>query len=162
MRYNSKLFVAVALIFCFTFVAVGQTPESDETLRVAIPPTVHAQTVKRILTWYFKPSNQKKVITVVGDGLERSWLPKIKGIEFRLLTREETNQSGESVYVFREIEKLKGGGYEIPFGFGSLGSGYEGDVWFFRFSKRNVTLWKQSNAGWGASGIDYGPDYKDK
>lgn len=158
MCSNSKLFVAVALIFCFRFIAVGQVPESDEKLRVVIPPTAKAQIVKRILTWYFNPRNQKKVVTVVGDGLEKSWLPRIKGIEFRFLPEEEAAKSNESVYVFREFEKLKGGRYEIGFGFGSAGSGYEGDLWSFRLSKGNVMLLKKSIGGWGSSGIDYGPD----
>ncbi len=162
MSSQSNLFAAFALIFCFAFAAIGQVPETDETPRVVIPPTAKAQIVKRILIWYFKPRNQKKIITVVGDGFERSWMPEIKGIEFRLLTEEEAFKGNESVYIFRDIEKLKGGRYEIGFGFGSAGGGYEGDLWSFRFSKGKLSLWKQGNAGWGSSGADLGPDNNDK
>lgn len=158
MRTPSKLFAVAALFFCFVFAAAAQESESDETSRVTLPPAVRAQIVRRILTHYFKPGDRKKVINVVGDDLESSWLPKIKGIEFRLLTEEAAAKSGESVYVFREIEKSRGGSYDIPFGFGSSGSGYSGDTWTFRYSKKRLTLWKQQNAGWGASGADFGPD----
>src|SRR4051812_33146878 len=107
MRSHSKLFAVFALIFCSALAALGQSPEPDET-PVAIPPTVKAQIVKRILKWYFKPRSQKKVIAILGYGLERSWLPEIKGIEFRFVTEDEALKSNENVYIFMEIEKLKG------------------------------------------------------
>lgn len=160
MNTYSKLFAAIVLFFCLTLTAFGQTPESSETSPAAIPPAAKAQIVSKILTWYFKPQSRKKVVTISNDDVEAAWLPKIKGVEFRLISEAEAHETNEKVYVFRftELDDLKGNWREIGFGFGAFGDGFMGDTWAFRLANRKLSLFKKNDGGWGSSGTDYGDE----
>lgn len=153
--YAIPMFFSLILILCLSTTNFSQTLKSDETLD-SIPEQAMRRVVRGILISYFKPSKRKKVIYLDGERLQKSWLPKIEGIEFQLLSTREDSYIPH--YLFTALKELSKDKYEIGFGFGSAGSGYEGDNWTFRVSKRSVRLMKQRNTGWGASGIDTGPD----
>ena len=136
------------LLFSFSTSIVGQTEESDESVSVVIPDQVTEQVVRRILGWYFKPRNKPKVIYLAQQGLQQSWLPTIKNIEFRLLSSEEIQQKGLEVHFFTKPEH-SGNTYSIGFAFGDPSCDYFGHNWQFRISKQRVRLWESGSVGGG-------------
>lgn len=139
---------ALILIFGFSLVGFAQPEEADET-PVSVPEQAMEQVVRRILTWYFKPRSKPKIIYLSEQpqGLKKSWLPQIKGVEFRLLSETEVAEK-EGVYFFTELEKRPKNRFYIGFAFGSLNCTYTGDSWNFRISKQKVKLW-QPDKGFG-------------
>jgi len=132
------------LLFSFSTVIVGQTEESDESVPVVIPDQAMEQVVRKVLVWYFKPRNQKKVIHLSEKGLQKSWLPEINGIEFQLLSAADVEEK-EGVYFFTKVERLKSK-YQIGFAFGEPNCNNNGDSWYFRISKQRVRLWHDGSA----------------
>jgi len=103
------------------------------------------QVVQRVLIWYFKASDKPKVIYLAEQGLQKSWLPSIKNIEFRLLTSEEIKQRKTSVYLFTEVEKHSPNTHNIVFTFGDAECKFAGDTWHFRISKPRMRLWRKGS-----------------
>ncbi len=136
------------LLFSFSLLAVGQTEESDESVPVIVPDQAMEQVVRRILVWNFKLRKQKKIVYLAEKGLQKSWLPKIEGIEFRLLSESEVAEK-DSIYFFTKLEKRSPSKYHIGFAFGDPTCDYIGKSWYFRISKEKVRLWKP-NEGFGA------------
>ena len=141
-----RFLFALILISTFSLLGFAQTEESEEP-PVVIPDRAMEQVVRRILVWHFKPRNQKKVIYLAEKGIQKSWLPKIKGIEFRLLSETEVEEK-ERVHFFTALEKRSPRKYYIGFAFGDPTCDYIGDTWYFRLSKEKVRLWKP-NKGFG-------------
>lgn len=155
--YTLKILFSLVLILNFSTVGFSQTLKSDRTPAVIVPEQVMKQVVRKVLIWYFKPRNQRKVIYLSARGLQQSWLPEIKGIKFQLLSKQETNS--EEYYSFTDVEERLKGKFNISFSYGCQSCGYYGDVWHFRILKQSVTLWKANNESFGSSGNDYGPDH---
>jgi hypothetical protein len=141
-RKLSALFLTLLVFSC---TASAQTTATD----VIVPEKTMKQVIRNLLILYIKPSKQKKVVYLAQNGLQKSWLPEIKGIEFRLLSGYE-EEKRFSHYRFY----LPEGEYEIAFGYGDWGSGFEGDVWSFRLLRQNVQLKKNKNLRWMSSGQD--------
>ncbi len=136
------------LLFSFSTITFGQTEEPDEPVSVVVSDQAMEQVVQRILVWNFKPRKQKKIVYLAEKGLQKSWLPKIEGIEFRLLSEAEVAKK-ESVHFFTKLEKHSPSKYHIGFAFGDPTCDYIGNSWYFRISKEKVRLWKP-NEGFGA------------
>jgi hypothetical protein len=144
---------ALMLLFTSSTGIVGQTVESDKS--VVVPDQAMEQIVRRVLGWYFKPRNQSKVIYLDEQGLQKSWLPTIKNIEFRLLSAEDLQKRGRGVYFFTEPER-SGTHYQIGFAFGYPYCKFIGDSWHFRISKQKIGLWQGDGIGGDcSSGIGY-------
>lgn len=147
-EFAHRFLFALILISGFSIVGFAQTDESDET-PVIVPEQAMEQVVRRILTWYFKPGiNPKIVYLSERQGLKKSWLPQIKGVEFRLLSETEVAEK-EGVYFFTKPEKRAKNKFYIGFAFGTSSCAYSGDSWNFRISKQKVKLWKPDE-GFGA------------
>lgn len=114
-QFVRRFLFASILIYGFSVAGFAQTEVSEEKL-IVIPDQAMEQVVRRILTWYFKPRNQKRVIYLAEKGLQKSWLPEIKGIEFQLLSAEDIEEK-EGVYFFTKLE-LSESKYQIGFAFG--------------------------------------------
>jgi hypothetical protein len=142
-----RFLFALILISGFSFVSFSQTENSEEK-SVVVPELAMEQVVRRILVYNFKPRKKKKIVYLAEKGLQKSWLPKIEGVEFRLLSEDEVSER-ESVYFFTKLEKRSPSKYHIGFAFGDPSCSYEGDSWYFRISKERVRLWKP-NEGFGA------------
>jgi hypothetical protein len=134
-----KLLSALALIYAFSLAGFGQTTQTVEIQVVKVPDQVMKEVVRRILTSYFKPRDQAKTVYLSENGIKQTWLPKIKNIEFRLLTAEEFEKSGKSAYLFTETT-LTEDTYSIGFGFGDSPCNLTGDSWYFRFINQKVEL----------------------
>ncbi len=155
--YSLRILFTVILILGFSAFVFGQTKASDKTSVAIVTNDVRKQIVRGILIRYFKPRNQKKTVYLAKEGLQQSWLPRIKGIDFQLLSPPAYEHKHH--YVFTDIEKLVSGKYEISFAHGCMpGCGYMGDIWNFRILKQRVLLWK-TNGSFVSSGVDYGSAY---
>ncbi|MEP6900182.1 MAG: hypothetical protein ABJA66_00445 [Actinomycetota bacterium] len=150
-----KFLFALMLIFSFSIMSFGQTLESDESSVVNVPEQFMKQVVRRILVWSFKPRSQPKVIFLSKAGIKKSWLPKIKNIEFRLLSDGEYKQRNEWIYFFTETE-VSEGKYQIGFGLGDYQCNSTGDSWYFRITKQKVRIWQNGSFGSGCGGSPNG------
>jgi hypothetical protein len=146
-QFLYKVLLALVLVHSVAFTDFAQSNQ-DETKTVVVEEQVMKQVVRRILIWNFKPRNQKKIIYLADKGIQKSWLPEIKGIEFRLLNESEVVEK-HKVYFFTELEKRPLSKYYIGFAFGDPDCEYTGTSWVFRISKEKVKLW-QPNGGFGA------------
>jgi hypothetical protein len=144
-----KLLLSLMLILSFLTIGSSQTLESNETTNVVIPEQVMEQVVRRVLVWSFKPRNKPTVIYLAEERLNKSWLPTIKNIEFRLLSSDEILEKNLKVHFFTELN-FSGKTYNIGFVFGHPICGYDGGQWHFRPSKQKIRLWQ--NGGVGALG----------
>lgn len=142
-----RFLAALIFLFSFSSLAVGQTEDSDESAPVIVSDQAMEQVVRRILVWNFKPRKQKKIIYLAEKGLQKSWLPEIEGIEFRLLSESEMAEK-DGVHFFTHLERLSPSKYQIGFAFGKPDCYFEGADWYFRISKQKVRLWKP-NKGFG-------------
>jgi hypothetical protein len=139
MRKNILL---LSVLLTFPIVTFGQAVSGGKS-QVAMPDNAMEQVVKRILIWKFKPRKELTTIYLYEKGIERSWLPSIKNINFQLATRDHPKE----VYFFKEPER-NGKVFTIGFGFGDPSCGGGGNNWSFRLSRRKVRLWK-SDSGFG-------------
>lgn len=147
----SRLLVSLILIFSFSIVGISQKVNSQESYAVDVPEQAMERVVPRVLIWYFKVSDNPKVIYLAEQGIRRSWLPSIKNIEFRLLSSEEVQQREKGVYLFTKVEKHSPNTFEIVFAFGNPDCEYAGDRWHFLISKHRVRLWKRGEVFMGCS-----------
>lgn len=137
----------LALLSLFSISLYAQTDEPEEA-PVILPEQAMKQVVRRILIWYFKPGNQKRIVYLADSGgVQKAWLPKIKGVEFQLLPETEAAEMYQ-VRFFAQLEKVSPDKYEIGFALGEPNCSYVGDLWKFRVTKRKVRLWK-TNLGIG-------------
>jgi hypothetical protein len=145
----SKLLLSLILIFSFSIVGISQKVRSQELHAVSVPKQAVEQVVRRVLIWYFKASDNPKVIYLAEQGLRRSWLPSIKNIEFRLLSSEEIQQREKGVYFFTKVEKRSPNTFEIVFAFGDPDCDHAGDRWHFLISKQRLRLWRKGEVFMG-------------
>jgi hypothetical protein len=150
-KIQHNLLISLLLILILSISCFSQTSESNEESDV-IPEQVMKQIVRKVLIHYFKPRSQKRVVYLSKNEIQQSWLPKIKGVKFQLLNPQQDR--GTHHYTFRDFDK-----HTIGFGYGYSGSGFNGDIWHFRFSKQTLKIWKSDNEGFGSSGIDHGLNY---
>ncbi len=150
-KTQTDILISLLLILVFSTICFAQTRKSND--ESVIPADVKKQIVRKVLIYYFKPTNGKKTIYLAIEGIQESWLPKIKGFEFRLF---DAPQFPYAYYSFEEKPFQK----QRTFGFkyGSGGSGFKGDIWQFRVSKQTVKIWKNKDDWYGSSGDDYGSD----
>ena len=146
-----RFLFALTLISSFSFVSFAQTEDSEEK-PVVIPEPTMEQVVRRILVWNFKPRKQKATVYLAEKGIQESWLPKIEGIEFRLLSESEIAEKGR-VHFFTYLERLSSSKYQIGFAFGKPDCYFEGADWYFRISKQKVSLWKPNKGFGGGCGV---------
>ena len=132
--------LALVLISGFSIIGFAQGEESEELPQVIVPEQAMEQVVRRVLVWSFKPRNKATVIYLAEQRIKQSWLPKIKNIEFRLMSANEIEEKTLEVYFFTEPELL-GKKYGIGFVFGDPACEYLGDYWHFRISEEKVRLW---------------------
>ena len=123
----------------------GQSQQKDTFYLVELPQQTKEIVIKRILANYFKSTDKPKVIYIAEKGIEKQWLPFIKNIEFRLISREEAEQRKISVYLFSDIWENTPGLYQITFGYGDPDCKYLGDIWNFRESNPKVRVWRKRN-----------------
>ncbi len=167
--YILKTLSLAILILSFSIGVFGQLKVSEKVSRTVVSDSMMRQVVKDFLIRYFKPTNRKKVVYLFqyfksrenfADSnsktrLEKSWLPRIKGIEFEFLSSQESENLQH--YFFTDLEKLPTGHYEIGFAYGCYPScGYDGKIWDFRILKKDVIVWEKTRKGLGSSGEDYG------
>lgn len=135
-----KLLFALMLMFSFSMIGFGQTVKTDKTAVLNVSEKIMQQVVRGVLIGTFTPQNEPSVVYLYEKRTKKSWLPKIKNIEFRLLSDEEFEQRTEGAFFFTEPELLEGK-YKIGFVFGrKCGAG--GNSWYFRISKQKLKLWK--------------------
>ncbi|MBK8466571.1 MAG: hypothetical protein IPL32_12130 [Chloracidobacterium sp.] len=115
--------------------------ESSDEPKITLPDAVMEQVVKRIVTWYFKPSKKPKTIYFASENIKKEWLPQINNIKFVVLEKPAPNHYPRKVYFFKEIEKLNKG-FGIRFGYGDPDCEAIGDPWAFRFNDNRVKLWQ--------------------
>ena len=142
-----KFLFALVLISNFSFVGFAQTEDSEET-SVSIPEQATEQVVRRVLIWSFKPRNKLTVVYLAEQRIKQSWLPRIKNIEFRLLSIEKIQQKDLKVHFFTEPE-LSGNIYSIGFAFGDPTCEYLGTYWHFRIANQKIRLWQNGGVGGG-------------
>ena len=150
-KIQHNILISLLLILVFSATSFGQTRKSDD--ESVIPANVKKQIVRKVLTYYFKPTNGKKTIYLSSEGIQQSWLPRIKGFEFRLF---DASQFPYAHYLLEEKPFQKEN--TIGFRYGSGSSGFKGDIWHFSISKQTVKIWKNRNDWYGSSGDDYGSD----
>ncbi len=138
---NFKLFFSLILMLSVSIVGIGQTVKSDKPSAKAIAEPAMKLFVQRVLVWYFKPRNHKKIIYLAEEGIQKSWLPSIRNIEFRLLSAKDIHQSNKKVYFFNKPVSL-GNEYDAGFGFGIPECKSSGDNWRFRISKQGIGFGK--------------------
>lgn len=148
MQTALKFFFSLMLIFSFSAISFGQTVEESDAPPVVVPEQAMEQVVRRILVWSFKPRKQKKIIYLAAQGIQKSWLPTIKNIEFRLLSDEEVRQRKEGVYFFTKPECSENE-YSIVLAFGDPNCNYLGNSWYFRITNQRVRLRRPGNAAGG-------------
>lgn len=146
-----RLLLSLILIFSFSIVGISQKVRSQESSAVDVPEQAVERVVQRVLIWYFKASDNPKVIYLAEQGLRRSWLPSIKNIEFRLLSSEEIQQREKGVYLFTKVEKHSPNTFDIVFAFGDPECEFAGDRWHFLISKHRVRLWEKGEVFMGCS-----------
>jgi hypothetical protein len=152
--FRLKLLFSLILISCCSMSSLPQTRESDEPLDVVVSEQVMAQVVRRVLVWSFKSSSRPKVINLAERGLQKSWLPVIRNIEFRLLSAEDIQQTEQGIYFFTETER-SGNKYQIGFAFGNPDCDFRGDRWHFRISNQRIRLWQDGGIGGDCSSGSY-------
>lgn len=117
----------------------------DEAEDVTLPDAVMEQLVRRIVTWYFKPSSRPKIIYLSERNIKKEWLPTITNIKFVLLpesSAEETEGTyifSGNIYFFDRVGK-EGRRFSITFGIGDPTCNSYGDVWYFRVIRNRVRL----------------------
>jgi hypothetical protein len=88
---GSVIFLMLGLI-SLSIPIFGQSPRTDTFYLVNLSQQTKENVIKRILANYFKPTDKPKVIYIAEEGIEKQWLPFIKNIEFRLISRDEVKQ----------------------------------------------------------------------
>ncbi len=126
-----------------------------------VPEKAMEQVVRRLLLLYFKPSNQKTVVFLDKGNIRKSWLPRISGVQFKLIDSNDSRFRYQHHFEFEfsvnELEETSKGKYEIGFGFGCPCSGYDGDLWHFVVKNERLVSLKKLDYGYGSSGYDTGP-----
>ncbi len=145
LRFN--LFCLLMLILSFSTTSSSQTLEPD----VSVPEQVMEKVVRRVLVWSFKPRSKPTVIYLAEQGIRKAWLPKIKNIEFRLLSDKEIEQKNLKVYFFTKPDYWRNN-YNVGFAFGEPHCVFTGTNWRFSFSKQRVKLWQKYGVGGGCGG----------
>jgi hypothetical protein len=141
----------LVLFLLSSMAGLGQTPRTDTFYAVDLKEQDIEQVVKRILTYYFKPSGKPKVIYLAQEDIQKSWLPSIKNIEFQLLNADEIEQKKINVYLFSEIWQNTPSLYQVVFAYGDPRCKHLGDLWNFRVTKRKVSVWRKQDGqveGW--------------
>lgn len=136
-----KLLFALMLMFSFATIGFGQTI----IVPAKVPEQEMEQVVRRILIWSFKPRNQPTEIYLSEKGIKQTWLPKIKNIEFRLLSDKEFEQRNEGAYLFTDAY-FSEDKYQIGFLFGKKCEA-DGKGWYFRLTDQKVKLWQSGEYG---------------
>jgi len=145
MKIKASVLLIVLLGATFTHFA------QDEDVAPTIPEATFREVVQRILVYKFRPRKVEKVVVLGAQGINKSWLPKIKGVSFRLLTEPQIEDLGRDVFFFTQptLEKET---YEIALGFGNPHCDYVGDGWSFRVTKTRTRLWPVGSVGGGCGG----------
>lgn len=141
-----SLLFALIIISYFSTTAFAQAIESDEPSDIVVSEHIMEQVVRRVLVWSFKSRNKPTVIYLAEQRIKESWLPKIKNIEFRLLSNEEIQEKSLKVHFFTKLERLENS-YDIGFAFGDPSCEFLGMYWHFRISKQKVRLWQNGGVG---------------
>jgi hypothetical protein len=153
----SKSLLIIILALSFSIATFAQSEDSSDETEIKLPDEIMQQVVKRILVYSFKPRKKATTIYLAEEGIKENWLPKIKNINFKLLSKEEIEK--KDVYFIKFFGKEKKN-YAIGFAFGNPYCSYEGKSrWSFRIVNERVKLWKENGVGFGGgcgSGNGYG------
>lgn len=142
-----RIFLLILVVSVFPWPAFAQ--DEDEKPKVELPDQVMSQVVRRIVRWYFKPANRPREIHFSENGIQASWLPKLKNIEFILLNDNDSLRQEKGVYFFKAPDQT-GKTYSIDFGFGDLNCDASGDTWKFKLIGSKVGVWRDDpKRGWG-------------
>ena len=141
-----SLIFVLTLILNFAPVVSSQTPEFD----VDVPEQVMQQVVRRVLVYSFKPRSKPMVVSIAEQGIKSSWLPKIKNVEFRLLSDEEIQRRDLELYFFTKPNYWRNK-HNIGFAFGEPHCVFSGNNWRFSFQNQQVKLWQKYGVGGGCS-----------
>ncbi len=139
-----KFIFWLILISVFSIATLGQTARTVFYV-VELRQQDIGRVVKRVLSYYFKPSNAPKVIYLAKEGIQKSWLPSIKNVEFQLLFTDEIEQKKINVYLFSDIWQETPGLYQVTFSYGDPNCKHLGDLWNFRLSNRRLSLWRKQD-----------------
>jgi hypothetical protein len=145
MKIKASVLLIVLLGATFTLFA------QDEDVAPTISEATFREVVQRILVYKFRPRKVERVVLLGGKEIKESWLPKINGVKFRLLTEGEVEDLGRDVFFFTQ-PTLEKGTYEIALGFGNPHCDYVGDGWSFRVTKTRTRLWPVGSVGGGCGG----------
>ena len=124
----------------------------DEKMELVVPPdNVMKQVVQKMVTEYFKPTDNPQKVYFFDRMIKKEWMPSIRNVEFIVLNPEQAKVRGKKAHVFSSIEKRKDGLFRVLYGFGDPECGTTtGDIWYFRLSLGQVVIWKAKNEGWGS------------
>ena len=160
----------VLLTFLISFLSasmgIGQSLDTSESDPI-LPDNVMEQVVRRVLYSYFKPGDRKRVVLLDSRHVRNSWLPKIRGIEFKLLDSSDPKSylkyhfEFEFLWFNESAERSKGK-YDIGFGYGCPCAGYEGDTWHLTVKNETLVSLRKSKWGYGSSGIDFSDPVKNE
>lgn len=144
---KSLLIMILALSFSITIFAQDDEPE------IKLPDKIMQQVIKRILVYSFKPRKKQTTIYLADylaeKQIQESWLPKIKNINFKLLSDEEAEKKKRKIYLIKFFGKEKNT-YSIGFAIGDSSCSYEGKSrWSFRLVRERVILWRDKGVGFG-------------
>jgi hypothetical protein len=167
-RCALKILLLLVLMLNFSAVNFSQTLESDTATEVTLPDAVMKQVVRKVLTLHFKSKKQDEIVYLSDSiypffsgwmhppksRIQPSWLPKMEGAEFQLISR---NNDYCKQYFFSGPREISKGKYKIHFGNGCWSSGFKIDVWDFSVLKKVIKLQKKSDESFGMSGMDSGP-----
>lgn len=149
VKRTLKYLFLIGFTLVVTTAALGQGGEVSDEPALIVPVYGMDQVVRRILIWSFKPRNKKRIVYLSGNGIDPAWLPRIKNVDFRLLSDEEVQQRRpKGFYFFRPLD-FEPGVYEIGFGFGVPPCKGSGNSWRYRMSGQKVKLWVNALFGIG-------------
>jgi hypothetical protein len=111
------------------------------------------QVVRRVLTWSFKPQKVRKTVLLYDEGIQPSWLPTIKNVDFELVSFDQLDERPGGIYHLSPVCVSRGRFvFELAFGDPVSGGtlGKEGTSnWAFRVSKQKGRLWQNTRFPYG-------------
>jgi len=135
-----KLLVPIVILLLAPIIMRAQSdkPISDAAL---------SQMIGIVLREEFKPAEESKTIYLSERFLKPTWLPKIRNVNFVLITDKEFKERGK-VYFLDKAPYWEDGSVKVDFGFGDRDCSAKGTSWFFQVTGDRVERTTQGG-GWG-------------
>jgi len=134
-------FVVVILLLLATTIVRAQNEKPVSNLALS-------RIMRIVLRDEFKPAKEPKKIYLSERFLSPTWLPKIRNIEFVLITDTEFKERGKAYYLAK-APYWEEGAVRVDFGFGDRDCDASGSSYFFRVTGNRVRWAKNKNGAWG-------------